>query len=114
MSMISLKKKVTTKLTDIAKSSIGTALQCSCQYCKGPTSGGLTQRNLKLHFLMRRRQEIEEIKSVKESDRLSFIEAKVDKALEYARTLSKEGIEIADLSHLTTWNNLIQQFKKKS
>lgn len=113
LSMISLKKKVTTKLTDIAKSSIGAALQCHCNYCNGLTSGQLTQHNLKLHFLLRRKQEIEEIKSVSEPERLSFIETKIDKALEYARTLSKEGIEVADLSHLKTWKALILQFKKK-
>lgn len=113
LSMISLKKKVTTKLTDIAKSSIGAALQCHCTYCNGLTSGQLTQHNLKLHFLLRRKQEIEEIKSVSEPERLSFIETKIDKALEYARTLSKEGIEVADLSHLKTWKALILQFKKK-
>lgn len=113
LSMISLKKKVTTKLTDIAKSSVGAALQCHCDYCNGLTSGQLTQRNLKLHFLLRRKQEIEEIKSVNEPERLSFIETKIDKALEYAKTLSKEGIEVADLSHLKTWKALILQFKKK-
>ena len=54
LSMVSPKKKVATKLTDIDKSSIGPALRCSCKYCTGIYSGTpLTQRNMKLHFLLR-------------------------------------------------------------
>ncbi len=114
MSLVSLKKKVTTKLTDIAGSSIGAELKCECKYCAGIESGALTLRNIKLHFLLRRKQEIEEFITVAPADRIAFIEAKLDKAISYSKTLISEGIEVADLSHLNIWKSLIQQFKKKS
>ncbi len=114
LSFVSLKKGVTTKLADISKSSIGKELQCSCKYCAGVTSGALTSRNMKLHFLSRRIAEINEIASINEADRLSFIEMRVDKAVSYTKTLSSEGIEVGDFSHLNVWRSLIQQFKKRS
>lgn len=114
LSMISLKKKVTTKLTDIFKSSIGSKLRCKCKYCEDVESGTLTQRNMKLHFLQRRKEEIEELISIAPQNRLAYIERKVEEAFEYSKVLSKEGIEVADFSHLNTWRSLIQQFKKKS
>lgn len=115
LSMVSLKKKVATKLTDIAKSSVGSELKCACKYCAGIYSGApLTQKNMKLHFLQRRKQELEEIKVVPAGDRLAYINNKVDNAIKYAKTLSNEGIEVGDFSQLNTWKNLIQQFLKRS
>ena len=115
LSMVSLKKKVATKLTDIAKSSVGSALKCTCKYCEGIYSGTpLTQRNMKLHFLQRRKQELEEIAAVSLQDRLAYIEKKIDTAIKYAKTLSNEGKEVGDFSHLITWRNLVQQFLKRS
>jgi serine/threonine-protein kinase len=115
LSMVSLKKKVATKLTDIDKSSIGPALRCSCKYCTGIYSGTpLTQRNMKLHFLLRRKQELEEIKNIPEKERMAYIETRVDAAIKYAKTLSNEGIEVGDFSQLNTWKSLVQQFIKKS
>lgn len=115
LSMITLKKKVATKLTDIAKSSIANELKCNCKYCRGIYSGTpLTQRNMKLHFLTRRKQELEEIKKIPYDKRINYIEEKVNLAMKYARTLSNEGIEVGDFSHLTTWKGLIENFKKKN
>lgn len=114
LSMVTLKKGVTTKLADIYRSSVGDNLRCECKYCTGISTGALTQRNMKLHFLVRRNKEINEMLHLKEADRLIFIETKVSKALEYAKTLSRESIEVGDFSHLNTWKNLIQQFKKQS
>ena len=115
LSMVSLKKKVATKLTDISKSSIGSELKCSCKYCIGIYSGTpLTQRNMKLHFLQRRKQELEEIKTIPIKERLVYIEKKVDMAIKYAKTLSNEGIKVGDFSQLNTWQGLIQQFLKRS
>lgn len=113
LSIISLKKGVTTKLTDIAKSSIGKELKCPCQYCTSIDSGVLTQRNMKLHFLNRRKGEIEEISKLDQDKRLDYIEKKVDQAISYSKTLTSEGKNIGDLAHLNTWKSLIQQFKKK-
>ena len=115
LSMVSLKKKVATKLTDIAKSSVGAKLKCACKYCTGIYSGTpLTQRNMKLHFLQRRKEELEEIKTIPVNDRLAYIEKKVDTAIKFAKTLADEGIEVGDFSHLNTWRSLIQQFLKRS
>lgn len=114
MSMVTLKKGVTTKLTDIGKSSIGQDLKCGCQYCKAIDTGALTTRNMKLHFLTRRRNELAEIAKLSEQDRIPFIEAKIENAIRYSKTLSSERIEIGDFGHLLTWRSLIEQFKKKT
>lgn len=112
MSMVSLKKRVTTKLIDIAKSSIGEQLKCNCPYCAGIEQGIISLQNMKLHFLKKRKAEVEEIASLKQEDRLALIESKVVSAISYKRILVKEGVEIGDFSHLDTWYSFIQQFKK--
>lgn len=112
MSMVSLKKRVTTKLTDIAKSSIGQQLICTCQYCNGIELGTIAQQNMKLHFLKRRRDEVKEIAELKQDNRLAFIESKVEQAINYRRVLARERVDVGDFSHLDTWYSLIQQFKK--
>lgn len=115
LSTVSLKGGVTTKLKDIAKSAIGSKLDCSCPYCAGVSSAAsLTPKNMKLHFLYARRQEIKELEAVAPADRLDFMEKKVEQAIAYSKTLSGEGIEVGDFSHLTTWRTLILRLKKKS
>lgn len=114
MSMVSLKKRVTTKLTDIAKSSIGQQLKCTCQYCDGIESGTISQQNMKLHFLKRRQDEIQEIAATEQKERLAFIEGKINRAIDYRRTLSNEHVDVGDFSHLDTWRSLVQQFKRQS
>jgi len=69
---------------------------------------------MKLHFLLRRKQELEEIKNIPEKERMAYIETRVDAAIKYAKTLSNEGIEVGDFSQLNTWKSLVQQFIKKS
>ncbi|HRN70156.1 MAG TPA: serine/threonine-protein kinase, partial [Candidatus Woesebacteria bacterium] len=113
LSMVTLKKRVTTKLTDIAKSSIGEKLKCSCPYCVGIDSGSISLQNIKLHFLYRRKQEIDTIASLNDEEKLSYIESIVEKAIQFRKTLSRERVEVGEFSHLDTWYSLIQQFKKQ-
>lgn len=114
LSTVSLKRGVTTKLKDIAKSSIGAELACTCPYCAGVSSAAaLTHKNMKLHFLHVRKQEIAELEAVALQDRLDFVEKKVEQAMAYSSTLSKEGIEVGDFSHLAIWRSLIQRLKKR-
>ncbi len=114
LGMISLKKRVTTKLMDIANSSVGSELNCNCPYCGGIDSGTISQQNIKLHFLHRRKEEIEEIVSLDANNRLTFIESKVKKALEYRKILSQEKVDIGNFSYLNTWLDLIRQFRKQN
>lgn len=114
MSMVSLKKRVTTKLTDIAKSSIGQQLKCNCSYCNGVESGTISQQNMKLHFLKRRKDEVLEIAKIQPENRLAFIESKVEQAIKYRKILASERVDVGDFSHLDTWYSLIQQFKRQS
>lgn len=115
MTMISLKGGITTKIKDINKSSIAKELICKCPYCKDIVNqDAIASANVKLHFLYRKLEEIEEIKSLNENDRLDFIEEKINKAIQYQKILSKEGIKITgDFSHLSTWKNLVEKLKKK-
>lgn len=112
MSMVSLKKRVTTKLIDIVKSSVGEHLKCDCQYCVGIESGIISLQNMKLHFLKKRKDEVEEMSALKQEARLAYVESKILNAISYKKILAKEGVEIGDFSHLDTWYSLIQQFKK--
>lgn len=114
LSMVSLPKRVTTKLLDIDRSSIGAGLRCACPYCTTLPSGPITQKNMKLHFLHVRKQEIAELEALAPADRLDLMEKKVEQAFAYSKTLSNEGVKVGDFSHLATWRSLIQQFKKSS
>lgn len=114
LSTVSLKKGVTTKLKAIENSSIGSQFTCDCPYCGGiSAAASLTAKNMKLHFLHVRKQEMAELEALAPEARLNFMEKKVDQAIAYNATLSKEGIDVGDFSHLTTWRSLIQRFKKR-
>ena len=113
LSMVYLQNRVTTKLIDIANSSIGKELRCSCPYCTGIDSGSISQQNIKLHFLKSRKEEIIKISSLEPNKRLAFIESKVEEAINYRKILSRERVEVGNFSHLRTWYELIQQFKKR-
>lgn len=113
LGMVSLKKRITTKLIDISNSSIGSKLKCPCKYCSGISEGAIDFSNMKLHFLTRRKQEIEELNSVALKDRLHFINQKVDQAVNYIKILSRERIDIGDFSYLNTWKSLLEQFTKR-
>jgi serine/threonine-protein kinase len=111
LSLISFKKGVPTKLTDIARSSIAKELACKCSYCVNIQT--LSLHNIKMHFIVRRNAEIMELEKIDSTNRLDYIEERVMKAIEYVKVLNKEGIKIAnDFSYLTTWKGLIEEFKK--
>ncbi len=114
MSLVTLKKGITTKLKDINKSSISEALKCPCPYCKDILEEEvLISERVKMHFLYRRKEEMDTINSLNEEERLKYIEERLAKALEYKKTLTKEGFKISsDFSHLNTWKSLIEEFKK--
>ncbi len=115
LTMVSLKKGVTTKLKDLANSSVGKNFSCKCPHCKGIlTSASLSTRAMKLHFLHVRRAELAELEALKPEERLDHMEKRVAQAISYSKTLSKENIEVGDFSHLGMWLTLIQQFKKHS
>lgn len=114
LTMITLPKRVTTKLTDISRSSAGAELLCNCKYCSSLNSGILIPQDMKLHFLQRRKEEIEELIAINAEARLSFIGKEIDQAIEYSKILTKERIRIGDLSHLQTWKHLVEELKKKS
>lgn len=111
LTLISFKKGVPTKLTDIARSSIAKELACKCPYCANIQT--LSLHNIKMHFIVRRNAEIVELEKIDSTNRLDYIDEKIIKAIEYVKVLNKEGIKIAsDFSHLTTWKGLIEEFKK--
>lgn len=116
MSMISLKGAITTKLKDVAKSSVGNELMCNCPYCKDILKEDtIPSANVKLHFLRRKFEEIKELEDIKPKDRLVFIEKKINKAITYQKTLSKEGIKIiSDSSYLNVWKSLVEKLIKIS
>jgi hypothetical protein len=115
MTMVSLKGGITTKLKDIAKSSIAKELKCRCTYCSGAGGETLSVASIKMHFLLRRHYEVKELEAVSSGKRLDFIENKINKAIQYQKILQKEGIKIAnDFSHLNTWKTLVEKFKKIS
>lgn len=111
LSLISFKKGIPTKLSDLAKSSIANEVLCKCPYCANIES--LSLHNIKMHFLVRRNEELQELQKTAPAERLDYTEEKVAKAIEYEKILNKEGIKIAnDFSHLSVWKGLIEEFKK--
>lgn len=114
LSMVSLPERVTARLLDIGRSSVAAELRCACPYCTTLPSGPITQKNMKLHFLHARKQEIAELDSLNPGDRLDLMEEKVKQAIAYSKTLLNEGVKVGDFSHLSTWHKLIQEIKKHS
>lgn len=115
MSMISLKKGITTKLKDVNDSSVGSILKCSCPYCNYDDGTVISSANLKMHFLKRRLDEINELESIEPKKRIAFIEERINRAIEYQKTLSHEGIKISSsFAHLNTWKALVEKFKSQT
>ncbi len=113
MTMISLKKGITTKLKDIQKSSIAETFRCHCEFCIAPLPEVLTQRQVKMHFLSRRKQEIEELKFIPSDQRIAYIEKRIDAAIQYQKVLQAEKIKVAsDFSHLSVWKKVVEKFKQ--
>ena len=114
MSMISLTKRTTVKVMDIQKSSIANELHCDCGHCAAINSGSINEQEIKLHFLKRRKQEIDALLKTAPNDRIEYIENKVDEALAHLKQLKNEKIKVGSLDHLRTWKQLITELKKQT
>jgi serine/threonine-protein kinase len=112
LSMISLEKGIPTKLRDIEASSQGRELKCPCEFCESVYSKNLIpQANIKMHFLLRKHQQINELKSVPPKDRMNWVKEKLDRAIAYEKILRAEGIKLAgDFGHLQVWKQLAEKF----
>lgn len=110
---VTMKKGITTKLTDISASSIGSEISCDCPYCAGVSSGAITIKNMKLHFLKKRQEEMNQLAGMRPEERIPFISNKIDTALHYVQILSREGIKVGDFSYLKIWQSLLAQFNNQ-
>ena len=114
MSMVSLTKRTTAKIIDIQNSSIAKDLLCDCGHCAAINGGFINEQEIKLHFLTRRKREIDELLVIDQDKRVDYIEARVDDALAYLKTLGSEKIKIGNLGHLKIWKELITELKKQT
>ncbi|OGC70036.1 hypothetical protein A2415_01605 [candidate division WWE3 bacterium RIFOXYC1_FULL_39_7] len=117
MTMIWLEKNLPTRLIDIYKSSLGEELKCNCPYCKPLyDKGELPRSNVKLHFLYRKFQELEQIRNLTEKEqRLEYLENRTKKALGYLKELRDKEIKVvSSYAHLNTWLELIDKLKNLS
>jgi len=113
LSMISLEKNVPTKLLDIAKSSIGNKLKCNCDFCKSIYENHVsTSKNIKMHYLVRKKQEIDELSKLSDKDKIIFIIDKLNNAINFDKILRDENIKIVnDTSYLRVWKSLAEKFR---
>lgn len=102
------------KLIGILNSNVGSNLVCDCPYCKGKLPEQLIQivPDTKKHFLFKRHEEIEILRSLSVTNRLDYIEERIRKAILYYKNLTpifKEN----DYNFLRTWLKVIPDLRKQ-
>jgi serine/threonine-protein kinase len=115
LSMVTLGKKVTTKLKDLSSSSIADKLICACKNCKNFTNGEtMSLTTSKMHFLERRKEEINILKGLSVQERIDYMNQRIDDAIKNHKILVSEGIKVVNsYSHLEVWKKVLAQFSKK-
>lgn len=110
---IPVERKNPSKIIGILKAKAGIDLVCKCPYCSGKKPEELVQveADTKRHFLNKRQEEIELLRSLSIPKRLDYIEERIKNALSYYKSLTpifKEN----DYSFLKTWQKIIPELRK--
>jgi serine/threonine-protein kinase len=110
---IPVERKNPSKIIGILKTKTGIDLNCDCPYCSGKKPEELIQveADTKRHFLYRRQQEIEVLRSLNISERLDYMEERIEKAIIYYRDLTPIFKE-TDYGFLRTWQRIIPELRK--
>ena len=111
---IPVERKNPSKIIGILKTKAGVDLKCDCPYCLGKNPEDLIQveADIKRHFLYKRQKEIEKLRSLMISERLDYMEERIEKAIVYYRELTPVFKE-TDYVFLKMWKRIIPELRKK-
>jgi len=110
---VPVERKNPAKIISLLSSATGETIKCNCPYCINKRPEELANDALaKKHFLFRRHEEINDIRSISSSkERVSYIEASVNNAIKYYQAL-KPVFKPDDYSYLKVWHKVIDELKK--
>ena len=110
---IPVERKNPSKIIGILKTKAGIDLRCDCPYCSGKNPEELIQveADTRRHFLYKRQEEIEMLRSLTISERLDYMEERIEKAIVYYRELTPIFKE-TDYGFLKTWQRIIPELRK--
>lgn len=113
MSKIAIERKNPAKIIQLLATKIGQSIACDCPYCGGLEPANLVDDGLtRKHFLYRRNQEIEKIRSLSSiTDRVEYIEECVKNAINNYKNL-KPIFKDDDSKFLKVWLEVIQKLKE--
>lgn len=112
MKNVPIERRNPSKIISILKAKAGIDLKCNCPYCEGKQPDELIDDpNTKRHFLYRRQEEIEILRSMSVPQRLDYIEERIKNAITYYKELSPVFKE-SDYSFLKTWQRVIPDLRK--
>jgi len=113
MRNVPVERKNPAKIIRLLSSSVGHDISCNCPYCTGKLPEELVNEQLsKKHFLFKRQEEIEILRSYdKVIDRVSYIEDRIQKAINYHQSL-KPIFKSDEYNHFKIWLNVIEELKK--
>jgi serine/threonine protein kinase len=112
MKNVPVERKNPAKIISILKTKCGIDLKCNCPYCEGKQPDELIDdANSKRHFIYRRQEEIEILRSMSVPQRLDYIEERIKNAIAYYKELTPIFKE-SDYSYLKTWQRVIPDLRK--
>lgn len=110
---IPVNRKDPSKIINILRNKVGIDIQCQCPFCKDKTPEEiLIEKNTRKHFIYRRQQEIDLLRSMNVTDRLNYIEERINKGLEYYKEL-KPIFKESDYSFLKNWKRIVPDLRKE-
>lgn len=111
LSFISLPKGVTLKLKDVYGSSIKEILNCGCSSCVNLSElSSLSNKQVKLHFLEKRKEELDAIKDLTIEERIVYMKDRIDEAIKNQKILKREGIKVVNtVESLGAWKTVLEK-----
>lgn len=110
MLYVPILRKDPNKLKNILTNPAGRGLICTCPFCKGNITEVVEDKTAKLHFLYRRNEEINELRSLKPKERVEWFDQKLNKAEELYRALSTI-FKNNDYSYIREWKAVFGKIK---
>lgn len=111
---VPVERKNPSKIISILKAKVGVDLLCDCPYCAGKLPEQLIQieADTRMHFLYKRQEEIEILRSLPISKRLDYMEERIKNAISYYKKLTPIFKE-SDYSFLRTWQRVIPELRRQ-
>ena len=113
LSNVAIERKNPTKIIQLLSTETGHDIGCNCPYCASQNPASLVNDGLtRKHFLYRRNEEIEKMRSFKSiGERVDYMEGRIKNAISYYRNL-KPIFKDDDSRFLKTWLDVLQKLKQ--